>query len=316
MARSDEIPLLVSVVIPCYNAGATIGRALNSVRQQTYSPTEIIVVDDCSSDDTAAVLAGEGARDQSLQILRLPQNSGAAAARNAGIARARGQYIAFLDADDEWLPEKLALQMSVISARPEMSLVACKSRFVKLDGTIEESLYGDLEPATGPEAWRVLLAYNFIATPTVVARRQVIERVGSFDPDLVIGEDQDLWIRLALAGEVGYIDQILAIVHEQSDGLSRRSMLRILEFSMPMLSRHFEAQKHRLSHEELNHILGHRYTKLGRNAYQFFPLRGLRLLLKAVALGHERFENLAYILRASPPARWAKVHMFGRPQNG
>jgi glycosyltransferase involved in cell wall biosynthesis len=286
------------------------------VRRQKYSPLEIIVVDDCSTDDTATILTTEGADDASLLVIRLVQNGGAAAARNAGIAEARGEFVAFLDADDEWLPEKLARQMQVIAQSPDMSLVACNSRFVKLDGTVEESLYGDLPPARGPEAWRVLLAYNFIATPTVVARRRIIEQVGRFDPDLVIGEDQDLWIRLALAGEIGYVDQTLSVVHEQSDGLSRRSTLRILEFSMPMLRRHFEEQRHRLSQAELNTIFGHRYTKLGRNIYHDFPLRGLGLLVKAIALGHERFDNFAYILRASPPARWVKQHIFGREKNG
>ena len=81
---------------------------------------------------------------------------------------------------------------------------------------------------------------------------------------------------------------------------------------MPMLRRHFEAQKHRLTRQEANTILGYRYTKLGRNTYHDFPRHGLSLLLRAAFLGHRPVENLVYILRASPPARWLKQHLFGR----
>jgi glycosyltransferase involved in cell wall biosynthesis len=303
-------PPLVSVIIPCFNAEKTLARALASVRAQDYPSLEIIAVDDCSTDNTAKLLANEEAKG--IRFLRLPRNRGAAAARNTGIEAARGEYAAFLDADDEWLPRKLSRQMALITEHPNMSFVACGASLVDVKRSDARPLYEDFVPAEGPEAWRVLLAYNYVATPTVVARRSALERVKGFDPSLVIGEDQDLWIRLALEGEVGYIPDTLVIVHEQSTGLSRRNALRLLDDSMPMILRHVREQRSRLSAAEVRNILGNRYTKIGRNAYHDFPFRGRVLILKAILLGHRPFENAAYLVSASPIARWFKREFLRR----
>jgi glycosyltransferase involved in cell wall biosynthesis len=302
---------LVSVIIPCFNGARTIRRAVDSVRRQDYPEVEIIVVDDASTDETQEVIAALARPD--LRVVRLPQNSGAAAARNAGIDVARGEFIAFLDADDEWLPEKLSVQIAVIASRPEMSLIASQARFVTVDGVEEDSVYLNSVPARGAEAWRVLLAYNYIATPTVVARRSTLQAIGGFKPALIIGEDQDLWIRLSLVGEVGFIDRSLTIVYEQPNSLSRRTMLLTLEVMLPLVRHHYEAQKHRLTKREARTILGHRYEKLGRITYLDFPYRGAPLLLKAVWLRHHPWENLTYVVMASPPIRWLKRHILGRP---
>jgi glycosyltransferase involved in cell wall biosynthesis len=310
MAGQAAAPL-VSVVIPCLNSERTIRRALDSVARQDYPAFEVIVVDDASTDGTAEVLARLARPD--LRVIRLPQTSGAAAARNAGIAAARGEFVAFLDADDEWLPDKLSTQVPIIAGRPEMSLIASQARFVTLQGIEEESVYLQCEPARGPEAWRVLLAYNYIATPTVVVRRSTLQDIGGFDPTLVIGQDQDLWIRLSLIGEVGFIDRSLSIVYEQLDSLSNRTMPLTLDVMLPLLRRHYEAQRHRLSEREARRILGHRYEKIGRTTYLDFPTRGVPILLKAVMLRHHPGKNLSYLIMASPPMRWLKKHILGRP---
>jgi glycosyltransferase involved in cell wall biosynthesis len=301
---------LVSVVIPSFNAGATLSRALESVRRQSYGPLQIIVVDDASTDDTPTILSREEARG--VKVIRLARNAGAAAARNAGVAAAQGELIAFLDADDEWLPEKLARQVPIIDRFPEMTFIASRAGLVRTDGMIQASLHGELESGAGFDAWRVLLAYTFVATPTVVARRAAIQAVGGFDPNLVVGEDQDLWIRLALRGEVGFIEDVLVIVHEQVDSLTRRHVLRELEVTMPIIERHIAALRDRLTDDDIRRILGYRYTQLGRNAYHHLPLRGIQLILKAMRLRHRPFENLTYILNAAPPSRWLKWHLLGR----
>jgi glycosyltransferase involved in cell wall biosynthesis len=310
MADESAAPL-VSVVVPCFNGARTIRRALASVDLQDYPAIEIIVVDDASTDGTAEILAQLARPD--LRVIRLPQNCGAAAARNAGIAAARGEFIAFLDADDEWLPEKLSTQVPLIAARPEMSLIASQARFVTLQGVEEESVYPNYAPARGPEAWRVLLAYNYIAMPTVVARRAMLQQLGGFDPTLVIGEDQDLWIRLSLVGEVGFVDRCLSVVYEEPNSLSKRTMTLTLEIMLPLVHRHYEAQRHRLSEREARRILGYRYEKLGRITYLDFPARGAPFLLKAVMLRHHPGRNLSYLIVASPPMRWVKKHILGRP---
>jgi glycosyltransferase involved in cell wall biosynthesis len=301
---------LVSAVIPCFNAEKTIARALASIRAQDYSSIEIIAIDDCSTDATAKILAAEEPRG--VRLLRLQLNRGAAAARNAGIEAASGEYIAFLDADDEWMPNKISRQMAVISGCPSMTFVACGAGFIDIKQSGAKPLYENLAPADGSEAWRVLLAYNYVATPAVLARRSAIQRARGFDPRLIIGEDQDLWIRLALQGEIGYIPETLVIVHEQRTSLSRRNVLRLLDDSMPMILRHVREQRSRLSVAEVRNILGNRYTKIGRNAYLDFPIRGLMLVLKAILLGHRPLENAAYLLSASPIARWFKRGLLRR----
>src|SRR4051812_26302017 len=110
---------LVSVVIATYNSGRFVGQAVRSVLAQTYRPFEIVVVDDGSTDDTAGVLAGY--RDGVRYVYQ--ENRGPAAARNRGIAEAAGELVAFLDADDEWHPEKLSRQWEALSASPRAGLV-------------------------------------------------------------------------------------------------------------------------------------------------------------------------------------------------
>jgi glycosyltransferase involved in cell wall biosynthesis len=304
MTETEKQPL-VSVVIPCRNAAATIDRALRSVRAQTYAPLEIILVDDASTDETAARLAAWQAPD--LRVLRLPRNGGAAAARNAGIAEARGTFVAFLDADDEWLPEKLARQVAALAAQPAAALIGCRSRYVRNDGGAEILLHGDRAAATGTEAWRVLLAHSFLATPTVVVRRAALERVGGFDAALPLGEDQDLWIRLALIGAVAFIDQPLVRVHQQSGGLSGRHPESDADIVLPMLRRHVAALRPRLTRSEVRRIFASRYGEIGRNLYPARPLRGFGLIARAILLGDRPGRNLLYLSKASPPARAIKT---------
>jgi glycosyltransferase involved in cell wall biosynthesis len=301
---------LITVVIPAFNAAHTIGRALASVRRQSYRNVEIVVVDDCSADDTVARV--RAAADENVRLVQLPRNVGAAAARNAGIAEAGGELVAFLDADDEWRPQKLERQVALIARRPKMSFVSCQCGFIGVDGEVHAIFRQEFAPATGFEAWRVLLAYTFVATPTVLTRRALLVKLGGFDPALIIGEDQDMWIRLALEGEVGFIREPLVVIHQQLAGLSSRTAEREIDIVLPMIRRHYEAQRRRLTRREKRRILGHRYTQLGRNLYHFSPSRGLLLLLKAVLLGHRPVENLAYIVNASPPGRRLKRAVLGQ----
>src|SRR6185437_13144733 len=118
---------LISVLIPAYNAEKTIRRALDSVVIQNYTPLEIIVVNDASLDATRDVVASFG--HPCLKLLDMPRNSGEGAPLNAGLRVAKGEFIAFLDADDEWLPGKLQKQIDLIAAHPRMSFVSCGCLF-------------------------------------------------------------------------------------------------------------------------------------------------------------------------------------------
>src|SRR6266568_3383608 len=137
---------LVTVIIPAYNAVATVARALDSALAQTYRPIEVIVIDDGSKDATSKIVASY--RDERIRLLRLPRNQGESGAMNEGIASARGEYIAFLDADDEWLPTKLARQVPVLRENPKAAMVNCGCNRVDQSGDVTPD-WGTPPPGLG-----------------------------------------------------------------------------------------------------------------------------------------------------------------------
>jgi glycosyltransferase involved in cell wall biosynthesis len=303
----------ISVVIPAFNSAATIARALDSVLIQTYSPAEILVVDDCSSDATRSIV--EGYADRGVTLVALPQRRGAAGARNAGIAAASGDAIAFLDSDDEWLNPKLEMQVAVLTSSAQMAFVACASNLISPEGIDLGDIYRGHPIVTGAESWKALLEFNFITTPAVLAWRERILAAGGFDEKLKIGEDQDLWIRLSLAGELGYVRRSLVRVHSRHDSLSAEVRSDPMTYTLPMIERHVVAMRAKLSAEEVRHIMGKRLGLVGRVAYAHGDYRnGLRLIGRSILLGYQPVGSLYYMASASPPAIWLKHHLgIGRP---
>ncbi len=308
----------VTVLIPAYNAAATIERAIDSVLAQTYADYEIIVVDDGSRDRTSEVVQSYDAA--AVRLLRLPANQGASSAVNEGLKIARGALIAFLDADDEWLPSKLMKQVHALSCNSAAVIATCGCRFVDAEGNVFRE-FGI--PPTGTsklEVWRALLAATFIAKPCVVARMDALRKVGPFDTNLPVAEDQNMWIRLCMQGEVEFIPEYLTIVHESPDSLTKVYADKVDKYVLPMVRRHLDEQKHRLSPSEVKDILGTRFTSVGRNLYLTGSLlRGAALIFRAMMLGNQVKENLWYLLAASPPARMLKKlvgHPSGRLGSG
>ena len=202
--RPDGGATLVSVVIPAYNAQAFLAQAIQSVLAQRYPSLELIVVDDGSSDDTAAIIAGFGKRLRSL----FQPNAGLAAARNAGAALARGDYLAFLDADDLFLPNKLTLQAAALDRDPGLALVASGLRLVDSGGRLLQVV----RPwAHQPRIDGERLTYlGLVGVHGVLLRRSWFERVGGFDVRLPFCEDMDFWWRLWAAG--GHMAWLPALV--------------------------------------------------------------------------------------------------------
>jgi glycosyltransferase involved in cell wall biosynthesis len=207
----------ISVVIPAYNSAAHLARALDSVLAQTRPAEEILVVDDGSTDATAEVARSYG---DAVRLIA-QANAGAAAARNAGIRAARGTWIAFLDADDEWLPDRLALQTDILDRRPAL---------VWVSGNYTTCSCGEQRQAAfiTPQKARAFLtgdrvAADFLAvyaeglsghTDTMLIRRQVLIEAGLFDPSLIKAEDIDLWWKIAYRHPaVGFAAEPVAIYH-------------------------------------------------------------------------------------------------------
>lgn len=207
----------VSVVIPAYNAAWCIERAVRSVLAQTYREVELIVVDDGSTDGTAEVLAG---LSTGLRVLAKP-NGGLSSARNAGIAAARGAYVAFLDADDWWEADKLARQVALMEARPELAFCSTAARIADPEGRH----LGDWPcGCSGQPVLDAIFAANGSIAGSgsaVMARADALAKAGPFDESLRSLEDVDMWMRLAAVGGYSCVAEPLVVITKRPDSMSR-----------------------------------------------------------------------------------------------
>jgi glycosyltransferase involved in cell wall biosynthesis len=228
----------ISVVVPTYNAAASLPKAIDSVRIQNWPDLEIIVVDDGSTDETAIVLKSLASPD--LQVIR-QHNGGPGAARNKAIKAAGGKWIAFLDVDDLWLPHKLALQMDRLREDPSTAFAYGDSLWQSSNGALSEQ---KSPSATGNLFADLLLGPQFVLS-TAVVRRDCFDRVGLFESEFRTGEDWDFWLRLSSFYRGCYIPVALAVYHVSNDpdkyppDMHERCQLRILSrlFSNPEIAR-------------------------------------------------------------------------------
>ena len=240
----------VSVIIPAFNAGSTIAATLRSVFDQTYRDFEIIVVDDGSSDDTGDQVSAFGDR---VVYIRQP-NGGPARARNVAIDRARGRYIALLDADDAWMPEKLQRQMEYFEEFPQSGLVHAAT---VVDAAPLSAIHARAGVVAGRPAFeppRHVFAEVFHGTIvvqalTAIAPRAVVVDVGGFDERREIHvEDWDLWLRIAARHPLGYVPERLA-VYRPGGGMSGafektfRGQELVIAKTMPLCAAHCVRQR-------------------------------------------------------------------------
>lgn len=209
----------VSVIIPAFNAEAFISETLDSVLGQTFENYEIVVVDDGSTDDTRNVV--ESRRDPRIRCIR-QENGGASRARNRGIKNSSGELIAFLDADDLWLPQKLERQVEAFHEDPGVGLLSTlHEAFFPETGEREMSGIRKRERLfSGPSVAYNIVAWSGLATPTVMVPRWVLDEVGMFDPDLRNGQDDNLWVRIAARYPVELIDEVLVRCRLREGSLS------------------------------------------------------------------------------------------------
>ena len=244
MALASPQPDTVSVVIPAWNVETYIARAIDSVLAQTRPADEILVVDDGSTDNTAEIVRRYGSR---VRYLRQPQ-TGAAEARNRGIAEAASRWIAFLDADDQWLPDKLALQLGGLARNPDI-VWSYTNYFVRPADSDSQTLSHTSQQALDLLAGKVYfddyLAAFAAGTPvsmtTMIVRRDILLTVGSFQPGRKWAQDGDLGLRIAYPyPKVGYIPQPLSIYQAgRSDSITLRNRSNIL-FRCEFLLRHLD----------------------------------------------------------------------------
>lgn len=203
---------LISVVIPSFNRSQTISRALYSVLNQTYKNFEIIVVDDCSVDNTLEVV--ESINDDRIRIIKHKKNKGANAARNSGISEARGDFIAFQDSDDEWFPEKLEKQLEHMSLK-NADVVACAYN-QHIDNRVVQVPEKNIDNSN---VFNQLLYGNFIATPSILGKREVFTSV-LFDEALPRFQDWEIMIRIAKQYKVSFINKVLLNAYVLDNGIT------------------------------------------------------------------------------------------------
>lgn len=219
---------LISVVIPAYNRAATIRRAVSGVLAQSYPNLEVIVVDDASTDDTAAMVAAIA--DPRVRLIAHARNRGAAAARNSGVQAAQGAFVAFQDSDDDWLVEKLARQARHLAGLPaDYVATFC----TKIDyGCDQDRRYGrrlvsvmpdPRETVESGDLHQRLMRGNIIGPQTVLVARAAFLAAGGMDERLRNNEDWDFFIRLSERGWIGFLDDPLVVVLIGEDGISRKA---------------------------------------------------------------------------------------------
>lgn len=243
----------VSIVMPCHNAAPYLAETLASIRSQSYSDWEVIVVDDGSVDDPETIVSSFG--DERFRLLAIPASGGPSRPRNLGISEARGQLIFFFDADDIMLPGKLEAQVSCFERNPTLALLF--SNFCIVDAAGAEISPGFLDdyqafqkvrhsrsPKSGGldrrRFYLALVRGNFIGTSSAAVRRDVLQTAGIFDEGLSSAEDHDLWLRIARNFDCGYVDMVghayrrhSTSVTQQFDERHPRSRIKVISRNLP-----------------------------------------------------------------------------------
>jgi cellulose synthase/poly-beta-1,6-N-acetylglucosamine synthase-like glycosyltransferase len=218
----------ISVVIPCYNSGSWIFSCLESIAAQDLPASEVILVDDGSTDGSIDLVQAKFPETRILQ----QRNGGAAVARNAGIEAARGDWVAFIDADDWWLPGKLRAQVELLTKRPEAQMCFTAWEVWHCDSPAPDDQWLDAlenqqrqvagaHPSSGwiyPE----LLVGCCVWTSAVMARTSLLRKLGGFDINLKIGEDYDLWLRASRVTPIVRVTRPLALYRQHPNSLTRQ----------------------------------------------------------------------------------------------
>lgn len=220
------MPLSISVVIPAYNRAKTISRCLDSVLSQTFRSLEVIVVDDCSTDDTAEIVRSY--RDPSVRCVVLERNSGAQAARNRGIQESKGEWIAFQDSDDEWLPEKLERQVAALSALNFDPLTVLHTNAFSQDPSGKRSRIR-LPRIEGDGAYLRLLTMPAPMFPGMLVSRKALDLIGLLDEQAPSFQEWDTAIRLARICRFVYLPEPLFVYHLHTGETISKSSRRDIE---------------------------------------------------------------------------------------
>ncbi|TQM90353.1 glycosyltransferase family 2 protein [Roseinatronobacter monicus] len=239
----DPLPQ-VSVLLPAYNAEAFLGRAIRSVRDQSFPDWELLIVDDGSADGTAGLAQAESVKDARIAVYSSQRNMGAAAARNLGLEHARGRYIAFIDADDEWLPEKLEAQLAHLH---KTGASFGYSGFWRVIGSQRRRIKVPQQVTRDQ-----LLHGNVIGCLTAIYDSAVLGKMPM--PDFALSHDYALWLDLLERGPAVGVDRPLAIYHRQEYSLSSNAW-RSAKGTWEIYREHLQMPRHEAAYCLSTHLL-------------------------------------------------------------
>ncbi len=276
---------LVTALMPAYNCEKYVGGAIESVLAQSYGPVEIVVVDDGSTDATRDVVRRFGRRVRLLER----GHGGPAAARNTGIAAARGELIAFLDSDDLWKPEKLSLQVPLFE-NPKVGLVYSNFDYIDEQGRQIRTRLGRFYRG---RIFRQVMKHGLAWTGTVVVRRSVFEHTGGFDEAMPPAEDWDMWLRVSAFYEVDYEIRTLASYRMREGSL--RGSPDFIDRMIYGLKKNFTryGRQAGMSAGEYRRLLAHYYYRLGNGRLpQAIVRRNRSYLWRAIRTNPFHFKAL------------------------
>ncbi len=291
---------MVSVIIPTYNSSDFVSKAIDSVLDQSYDDYEIIVVDDGSTDNTREILE----KYKGIIKYVYQDNGGPAKARNTGIKMAKGSYIAFLDSDDLWLPDKLKKQFDFFNENPQYHLVYTDMAHA-INGEIIYKSYlkeRNYKHISSGYIYENLLRECFIFTPTVMMKKECIDNIGFFNEKLRISEDHDLWLRIADKYQIGFLDEALTIRNRHESNLTSDRYLYISSGIKMMEGIYDKNKGNKVRRKIIDEELGNRYFLLG---YYFFDLgqynKARSSLLKSLR-HHYSFKIILYLATSCLPS--------------
>ena len=248
----------VSVIVPAYNRSDLTVRTIKSILAQRYENTEILVVDDGSTDDTATKLDQFG---RSIVYI-YKKNGGACSARNLGIKNASGDYLAFLDCDDIYYHDKISKSVDYLESHPGCGFVQTAIYLIDNDDNIVGTHSPSLKLATGLIAERLILN-DFINNPTVVVRKECFDKVGLFDESIFMPADWDMWLRLSEEYQAGYIDEPLS-GYRITEGYTIRHLEKNLKEEKYVLEKAFKRGKIKKSNKLVRKSYANMYYRMGK----------------------------------------------------
>jgi glycosyltransferase involved in cell wall biosynthesis len=311
----------VSAIVPVYNCAQYVGKAIESILAQTYRAQEIIVVDDGSTDNTREAL--EPYKDSIIYVYQ--KNAGEPAARNTGIRHSTGEYIAYLDADDLWLPDKLQLQMEYFRTHPQCDLVYTDMMTFDDQGIIECSVRSSRARVySSGKIFPQLFRETLFGSGSVVLRKAAAEKAGGFDETFFVGSDYEMWLRMSRSFEFGYVDKPLLMYRQHRD-MSTQKLGKVPQDGMPwqvkVLKRTLELfpeAERELGKPAINHRMAVPYMWLGRSWMDRGNHKEARRLISG-AIQYDPWNpryRFAYLATFLSPSLLAKVkNLYSRFRN-